>query len=147
MHEIQLLNEGGNWKTIAEEKEKQIEVLTKKASRLTAELETTRRSTVALGEKLRMALQHTRRKMEIIQRETQCELAIAAPQALREFAEKVLQRMQVEIADATQDLVSKYRYEVRQRKVLYNKLQEMKGDFPLPHHHNHLPVFQGPSVR
>jgi len=37
-------------------------------------------------------------------------------------------KCEVAVEEANRDLVSKYRYEVRQRKLLYNQLQELKGN-------------------
>ncbi len=51
---------------------------------------------------------------------------------------------------ATRDLVAKYRYEVRQRKLLYNKLQELKGSYfslrPSAHALWHVRCLSSPSL-
>ena len=48
-------------------------------------------------------------------------------QQLQETSASIARKADAAVADATAELQSKYRYEFRQRKLLYNKLQELKG--------------------
>jgi hypothetical protein len=41
----------------------------------------------------------------------------------------VMKRTSTAVEDATKSLLARYRFEVHQRKILYNKLQELKGLF------------------
>ena len=47
---------------------------------------------------------------------------------MRQATEQLSLKCTVAVEDATRDLVNKYRYEVRQRKLIYNQLQELKGN-------------------
>ncbi len=76
---------------------------------------------------VQFAIGNVRKKLENIQTHVAHELHTAAPAMMQEFADKLLARMSDEIAIAVQDLTQRYRYEARQRKLLYNKLQELKG--------------------
>jgi len=47
---------------------------------------------------------------------------------MRQASEQLSLKCSLAVEDATRDLVAKYRYEVRQRKLIYNQLQELKGN-------------------
>ena len=47
---------------------------------------------------------------------------------MRSTRTKLAEKCKTAVEDATKDLITRYRYEVRQRKLLYNQLQELKGN-------------------
>eukprot|EP00037_Helgoeca_nana_P037025 m.14200 g.14200 ORF g.14200 m.14200 type:complete len:1137 (+) comp8308_c0_seq1:328-3738(+) len=49
-------------------------------------------------------------------------------EAMKSTRTRLAERCSTVVEDATKDLVTRYRFEVRQRKLLYNQLQEIKGN-------------------
>eukprot|EP00048_Salpingoeca_helianthica_P013128 m.196045 g.196045 ORF g.196045 m.196045 type:complete len:1328 (+) comp15460_c15_seq13:156-4139(+) len=128
LQEITLLHEGGNWKTIAEERAAASAVLSAKVGRATATTEALKRTVTALAETSLFELSNVRKRMEAIRAQAQEELCVNAPAMLASITAALIERTKADIVEQTRELTNKYRYEVRQRKLIYNKLQELKGN-------------------
>jgi len=123
----QLASTGGNWKSVADEKEKTIMDVSGKLVKIATELDRTRsRVSFAVDHAhhgiAQLQLQKTSLKddMKLLQKSTR--------QMMSDFTARFLARSGKEVELATRELVAKYRYEVRQRKLLYNQIQELKGN-------------------
>lgn len=93
----------------------------------TKRLATTKANHAAIA-KLHFESQTLREMTQTIRRMFQMELKPTLLQMMRDTEQSVLTTAGKMVEHATQALVAKYRNEVRQRKLLYNKLQELKGN-------------------
>lgn len=99
-----------------------------------AELQETHKKTFTMVSELRKHLLDTRKNLSHLQQEHTELKNIARNHLVTSFGELIVrikaeleEKAESAIEDATRDIKAKYRYEFRQRKLLYNKLQELKG--------------------
>ena len=110
-----------------EEKDAALQSLTQRLSLSTIEHDTLRIQLDAVISAASFTVRQMRAKVDMLRQEVQQELTSTVPHLVNEFASRLLERLKLENEMATKDLVAKYRFEVRQRKILYNKLQELRG--------------------
>lgn len=125
--ELEQLREGKDTKAIIAEKDKLLEESRLSLHNLEAKLQRTEAHLHGTGSKLQYTAASLRNQLEGLRTLANEGLAQSALDMLRKVSEQVVSKFSVGIEAATKDLVAKYRYEVRQRKLLYNKLQELKG--------------------
>lgn len=82
----------------------------------------------AVISRLRFEVQALRDDGLSLRRMVHAELAPTMVQLMQHAQQSLTRAADQSVELATRDLVAKYRYEVRQRKLLYNKLQELKGN-------------------
>ena len=78
--------------------------------------------------RIKFEVESLRTEQAALRQSVERDLLSAFAAQLRELGAQMAAKAESAVADATKDLVAKYRFEVRQRKLIYNKLQELKGN-------------------
>eukprot|EP00051_Salpingoeca_urceolata_P025200 m.448895 g.448895 ORF g.448895 m.448895 type:complete len:943 (+) comp20315_c14_seq55:137-2965(+) len=126
--ELEVLKAGGELKDTLAIKEKALADLELAHSALVQERDAAKQKQAAASSRLQFELQALKSKQEALRSAVNKNFGEDMITLMKEAQSKVVSSFRTAIESATSEVVAKYRYEVRQRKMLYNKLQELKGN-------------------
>lgn len=126
--ELNALREGDDLKATVIERDQQIDVLREKITETTIGLQTTKKLVEVSCSRAQFEIQTLRAKQEGLKQFFVESLVPKVHAMIQESLAGIMKRSETIVEEATKTLLAKYRFEVQQRKILYNKLQELKGN-------------------
>ncbi len=125
--EIEVLRDGGDLKLTLQERDRTIDSLHERLTEATHGLSAVKQVVTLLASRAQYEVSILKAKNDAIKQFVNETLMTKMKSMMAESANLISSRAATVVDDATKILLAKYRYEVQQRKLLFNKLQEVKG--------------------
>jgi hypothetical protein len=125
--ELDLVRAGGDLKTTLKERDAAIDVLREKITQSTTSLAALKKIVESSSSRALFEIQTIRAKQDAIRLYVKDTLIPGMKQLMAETSHQMIKKVSTVVDEATRSLLAKYRYEVQLRKIIYNKLQELKG--------------------
>ena len=125
--ELEILRAGGDWKAQLLDRDRQIDQFRDKMAEANLSLQSIKKLVAISTSHSQFELQTLRAQQQSLRQYVTEGLYPHVQGMFEESLFNVVKRSSTLVEEATKTLTAKYRYEVQQRKILYNKLQELKG--------------------
>jgi hypothetical protein len=122
-----VLREGGDLKITLEERDKTIDSLRERLNEATSGLASVRKVIVTIASRSKYEVDSLKAEQEALKAYIKETMLSKMSAMISDATSKISSKAAIVVDEATKILLAKYRYEVQQRKLLFNKLQELKG--------------------
>jgi hypothetical protein len=110
-----------------EERDRTIEALREKINEATLSLSSIKKVVALSCSRAAFEIETLRTKQQAIKQYVQETMLPSMQSLVSDTSSRIIKRTTTIVEESTKTLLAKYRYEVQQRKIIYNKLQELKG--------------------
>ena len=125
--ELDILREGGDLKVTLEERDRTIDALREKINEASTALVSLKKIVALSCSRATFEIQALRAKQNAVKQYVHETMLPSIQSLISDTSARIIKRTATIVDESTKTLLAKYRYEVQQRKIIYNKLQELKG--------------------